>query len=136
MILTANIDLMVKINASNTGQTVQAWHNNDSAIAVTASYDTLGIGYLAIGVVYDSTLSTNNLTIYINGCPFVVGTINARTKTAPSTKAFDDLADGRGDGCVGPKLAWKVWGSALTEAHMIQLAHDVKTAYGINWTIA
>lgn len=112
---------------------VRAIHNNDSALVTTPSLAIRGLGYVCIAFVYDSTQSTNNLKIYVNGALYTTGTVNARIRVAPSTKAFNQLNDSRTDAMVGTKLAFKVASSALSQADIVKAVHDIKTAYGIEW---
>lgn len=106
-------------------------HNNSSSPVRTNPFDLRRQGYVTVAAVFDST--TNNMKIYVNGQLFKSGTIAARSQDALSTKAWNQLSDGRTDAFSGAKLAWKVWSSALTQDQIIKVQNDVKDAYGVTF---
>lgn len=112
-----------------------AVHNNSSAISSSrgniAITNAGGRVKICIAYAYDSVAGT--MTLYVNGALYATGTIATRNSVSISTKAWNWLSDGRGDGFIGTKYAWKLASSVLTQAEIIRVAHEIKTLYGIEW---
>jgi len=130
--VTANYGVIFRRTPSDTtGRGVVRASHNNGAITATQAFDIKASGYVCAALVY--VAATQTFTVYVNGCVYATGTTVTRT-TAPSTKAWNDLADNRADAFLGAKLAWKAWSSALTADQVRKVAHDIRTQYGIEWT--